>query len=350
MHAINTNVTAMTNYLHHALTFEKYVYIWSNSMQTVNQRMENIYATRQQLQHEQSTKARAKAALSHSDDRTQAYLSQETDRYEAKAKSKLRTYIVGIVVVLIIAIIAAVSLCSANADTLDMPPIIIVPLFIFVILILFVPFWSLLCLPSYFVNKNKASNSKDRIYQQGSIHTKQRQFQILEEEEKQIYRQLVTLDNDESALSVKQDQILTSLKAAQKSLAEIYALNVLPPKYRNLCAVATMHEYLTTRRCDTITGHGGIYDTYETEKIQLEQLRQMILMNQHLANIEDTQRHIYKELCKANASLTQIRSSLNDISATNREIARNTAITAEASQQTAANTSWLAYRAWANGF
>jgi len=139
--------------------------------------------------------------------------------------------------------------------------------------------------------------------------------------------------------------IHSQLQIAQQNLSQLYAMNLLPEQYRNMNAVATMYEYLETGRCNTIAGHGGIYDTYETEKIQLAQLEQQVQMNQTLLRMEDGQRQICREIRQANSTLSDIRSSLSNIEFTNKQIADNTAISAAANKQTAEVARYMAWKA-----
>lgn len=342
----------MVNYLKHALEFEKFVHIWSKSMDEVNKRMDNIYRTRRQLECAKAEKAQGQAKLLHGDDRPQLQqmrLQQEAARFEKKAKNVLRFLVTCIILAMVFGFVIGLYVCT-SADTLAVPPSVAILLMTLGIPLAFLPFFLIGCVPAYASNKNKASQYREKAQRQGNQRSQERRILILAEEERQIDVSLASLEEDETALSAQQERILLNLKNAQQTLAQIYALNVLPAKYRNLCAVATFYEYLTTRRCDKIAGHGGIYDTFETERIQLAQLEQMVMMNERLSRIEDYQRRIYLELQQANKSLREIRSSLVDIQATNREIAKNTALIAESSRQTAAATSWLAYRAWANGY
>lgn len=349
MQVITANVTNMVNYLKHALEFEKFVHVWTESMDEVNKRMENIYRTRRQLECAKAEKAQGQAKLLHRDDRPQLQFQQEAARFDKKAKQSLRFLATGIILAAVLGVVIGLAVCTST-DTLAVPPAVAILLLALGCPLAFLPFLLLGCIPAYVFNKNKASQYREKAQQQGNQRSYERRILILAEEEKQIGYSLASLDEDETALSAQQEQILSNLKNAQQTLAQIYALNVLPAKYRNLCAVATFYEYLTTRRCDKIAGHGGIYDTYETERIQLEQLRQMVMMNERLSRIEDYQRRIYQELQQANESLSEIKSSLVDIQATHREIAKNTALIAESSAQTAAATNWLAYRAWQTVF
>ena len=343
MQTVDNNVERMTHYLKHALEFEKFVHIWSSSMAEVNQRMENIYQTRRYLQTAKSEKGQTKANLANAPAVDHAYTQSlhEAERYERKSKKVLRNLIIALVSIVVLSLILAISVCNSHADTMALPRILAIPFIMLGVLIPTLPILLLICIPQYIASKNKASKYRENAHRQGNTRSKERQLLILAEEETQIDNQLIVLSENEAALSVQQEHILSNLREAQTTLAQIYAVNILPVKYRNICAVATMYEYLATGRVDTITGHGGMYDTYETEKIQLAQLQQMVMTNQHLSRMEDQQRYICQELTQANQSLHQIKSSLVDIQATNQKIADNTALTAEYSRQTAENTNWM---------
>ena len=296
----------MKEYLKHAFEFEKYVYIWSQSMDEVNSRMKQIYNERRRLE---TTKERAKnllISLEDTNEQQRKYKESEAKRYRKKAKNSL---IVGFVFI----------------------PIL--------------PF----CLGIHFFNKNKAICLEEEAKQLANKASARRQEMILKAQKSEAENDWIVNNIEETVVNKRQEEIHNALIAAKNNLMQIYSENVLPQKYRDITSVATMYEYLETGRCNTVQGHGGIYDTYEVERIHLEELRQMVQMNQTLSGIEDNQRYICQELRNANSALSSIKSSLKEIEKTNAEISHNTAISAAANRQTAAATSWLAWRAWAGG-
>ena len=141
----------------------------------------------------------------------------------------------------------------------------------------------------------------------------------------------------------KQSEIFTALQDAKSSLRDIYAVNVLPERYRSFCAAATMLGYLQTGRCTAIQGHGGIYDTYEIDM----QNRAIITTLEEIKNIslqiEANQQLLLSEMQQANRTLTNINQTVNRIDVTTKQIEKNTAISAAANQQTAAAASWIAW-------
>lgn len=177
-----------------------------------------------------------------------------------------------------------------------------------------------------------------------------RQETILQAQEAKVTNELTENNSEETALIELQDEIYEALLAAKNNLTQIYEEDVLPPKYRNLSAVATMLEYMMTRRCNAIDGYGGIFSTYAIEALQLEQLYQAVKMNQTLSRMEDNQRYMCCELKQANQTLSEIKEGIGRLEITSARIAENTAISASANQQTAETAQWLAWRAWANGY
>lgn len=306
--SVNKNsLPYMKEYLKYALEFEKYVYIWSKAMDDANYRMKQIYDNRRRLN---STKRQARNQLDSLDNASKEQRQSkecEAARYRKKAKIAL---IIGFV------------------------------------------FFSVLpiCLVVRYVYKNKAENLEEEAKQLTNKNSLRRQEEILQAQESDSENDWVVNVVEESVINKKQEEIQNALIIAKNNLSQIYSENILAPKYRNFTAVATLYEYIDTGRCTTIQGHGGIYDTYETEKIHIEQLRQMVQMNKTLSKIESNQRLICRELMNVNQTLSRISSSLDEIEKTNAEIAKNTAISAIADKQTAAATSWLAWNAWANGY
>lgn len=304
--AVNkSSVAYMREYLKHALEFEKYVYIWSCAMNNANSRMEKICSEKRQLQNKRDNAIAQLDSFDIDLAKARELKESEARRYRKRAK---------------------IALFVGIAECFLLP----------------------ICLYFRSVSKEKAEALEAEAAKLNRDSMKMHEM-LLQEQEKEAEKGLAANNIEETAVNQKQEEIHKALVVARSNLAQIYSENVLPQKYRNLAAVATMYEYLETGRCTIIQGHGGIYDTYEVERIHLEQLRQMVQINKTLSRMEDNQRYICQELRQANQTLSSINSSLSEIEKTNAEIAKNTAISAAANKQTAAATSWLAWNAWANG-
>lgn len=328
-----TSVTYMKGYLRHALEFEKYVYIWTQAMEEANARMLQLYDRRRALEQARESKAGQLEVFDETSARKKKSREKDAVRFKKKARRKL-VAIAALVALLIFMIKRTFTHLGGIAFRISG---LCVPIFwaIIILLILF------LC------DRNKSKNSGWEAKNEGGSR---RQKALLEAEVADLESELAYDCVLEEETGVKQDEIHKALMAAKEGLRKIYAVNALPEKYQNIVAVATMCEYLETGRCNTIQGHGGIYDTYETERIQMAQLWQLMQINQRLEGIEASQRYICQEITRANGMLSNIQSSLGRIEKTNEQIAQNTAITAAAAQQTAAAVRWFQWNAWANGY
>ncbi len=343
-----TSVAYMKEYLKYALEFEKYVYIWSNAMAQTNKQLTDIRSRKNSIQQAQLS---AQKQLSTLDYDFEQYEKQEQSEI-LKHKKRSKIWLIATMIWLAFSVIVAIGFVFLNPDISKSDIFTKIIFFIFIAGMYFCLsfFIGPICLYQHRKNRKIYKRLKNKA-QNNSLNLKDKKQNILLAESKRATAQLQAITIiEENDVVKKQNEISIELQKAKRNLSEIYSLNVLPSKYRNFNAVATLYEYLDTGRCNIIQGHGGIYDTYEIERISLEQLAQMVMMNQTLNRIEDNQRYICNELRVANQALSSINSSLKSIEKTNKEIAKNTAISAIANQQTAKATSWLAWSAWANGY
>ena len=347
-----SSVSYMKGYLKHAMEFEKYVYIWSQAMNDANCRMRQIYDERKRLENTKAATKKRLTSLEDTNERQHRYKESEAARYRKKTKNTLVTTFVLLALLFLVGAGIGYALLNEPDITFAIPRGAVIPVLGLSVMVVGSIFTGILpiCLGVFFSNKRKAVQFEEEAKELASRTSERRQQMILQAQESEAENDWVVNHIEEAVVSERQEEIQNALIAAKNNLAQIYSENVLPPKYRSLTAVATLYEYLETGRCNTIRGHGGIYDTYEVEKIQLEQLYQMMQTNAKLSNIEENQRYICQELRQANRTLSSINSSLTEIEKTNAEIAKNTAISAAANQQTAAAVRWMAWNAWANGY
>lgn len=338
----------MKGYLRHAITFEKNVYIWSQAMRDINKRMERLYSERARLEAVKTTATKSLASLSNSNDTLQKNKVRDSAKYKKRSKTALTVMLVVMFILFGFGCGVGCLLINNPNTTFAIPKGSVIPILGLAFLFIGSLFTGLvpICLIISIYSKNKASN----LEKESSKASQRRQEVLLKAQKDEAENDWIVNIIEESVINKEQDEIHRQLQIAQNNLDQIYGLNILPVKYRNLNAVATFYEYLATGRCNTIQGHGGIYDTYETERIQLAQLEQQVQMNTTLSRMEDNQRMICQEMRQANQTLLGIRRHLNEIEKTNAEIAQNTAVSAAADQQTAAAAQWMAWRTWSNGY
>jgi len=88
----------------------------------------------------------------------------------------------------------------------------------------------------------------------------------------------------------------TSLTATQSALADLYAMDVIYPKYRTLPALTSIYEYLVTGRCDTLTGPHGAYNLYEDELRKDTVISQLNTVIENLEQIKQNQYMLYEQV------------------------------------------------------
>ncbi len=351
--AINkSNVSYMKDYLKYALEFEKYVYIWSNTMNNINGRARQLYSERKHLEEVCSSANKSLSSLSEVNNRQQKIKEQEAERYKRKAKNSVIALIVILLVLFILGCGIGFSFLRNPDQSFAIPRAAVAPVLGLTVMVFGSLFSGILpiCVGNITSNKNKAAQFAEEANQLRSRSSQKRQEIILSSQKDEAESNLAANIIEVSVINKRQEEVHEALLTAKQNLAQIYSENVLHTKYRNLNAVATLYEYLETGRCNTIEGHGGIYDTYDKDLQRGLIIETLVDIRNSMHRIEANQHLLYNELQQANQTLSKINSSLSEIEKTNAEIAKNTAISAVANQQTAAATSWIAWKAWANGY
>jgi DNA repair exonuclease SbcCD ATPase subunit len=330
------SVEDMKEYLRYALEFEKYVYIWTRAMNNANNLMKQAQDEKLELNECNEYLREYETALDQRNSYRYQMMKQAKRKYSRKASIAL-------------AIIIAIIVGSFVFGVYMGDPF--TGIFYGLIMTTFTGIIPA-CVIIFFINMNKAKKSKQEGNYYNDSQVRDKQLEKARTEEDDINNAIRKNELTIIEISNKQEEIRLALAEAKKQRKIIYSNNIIHPDYQNLNAVATMYEYLIKGRCNTICGHGGIFDTYDTEKIQIAQLAQMIQMNQTLNRIEDYQRYICQQLneikgtlSSINSHLASISSTLDDIKRINTEIAHNTAISATANQQTAEAVN---YMIWVN--
>ena len=119
----------------------------------------------------------------------------------------------------------------------------------------------------------------------------------------------------------------------EKSLDSLYEMGIIYPKYRNLVAVSTIYEYLSSGRCDRLDGPDGAYNLYEMELRQNIVIGQLSSIAENLNQIKNNQFTLYNELVSANQSAASVLS----------DIGNNVKISAYQNEAAAKNTEALKY-------
>ncbi|MBQ6786734.1 MAG: hypothetical protein IJO85_03310 [Lachnospiraceae bacterium] len=127
------------------------------------------------------------------------------------------------------------------------------------------------------------------------------------------------------------EQVLESLSTSEKLLTQLYAQDIIHPKYRNFLAIAQIYEYFDTGRCSELIGPNGAYNLYESE------LRQNIIIDR-LDQIITQLQMLNRTMAYVASAINESNSILRDISSSLGRIEANTALVAYNSQCIAHNT------------
>ena len=166
-----------------------------------------------------------------------------------------------------------------------------------------------------------------------------------------IYQSQVAADNARVEQEKKKIQTLkgqqtilnNEIRKIDALRDQLYQLNVLHPKYRELVPVITMYEYFETGRCYALVGPNGAYNLYEQElrqNIIISNLNQVIVQ---LARIENTQRALCAAVKEANRYAEAMHDMAAGLQQTGRRIEQNAAITAKNAKIAADNSAVSAY-------
>lgn len=163
-------------------------------------------------------------------------------------------------------------------------------------------------------------------------------------EEKYKQKNAIAEQNDKACKQAI-NNIRNGLSKTKKVLAELYALDVVFPKYRNLIAMCTIYEYIVSGRCTELEGPNGAYNLFEAELRQNLIINQLDKINKNLEHIKANQYMLYQEMTRANVLLDKISGEMSKISKTTQEIKEISAVTAHCASVTAKSTEALKYLA-----
>lgn len=98
-------------------------------------------------------------------------------------------------------------------------------------------------------------------------------------------------------------QIQKALASSHENLEQMYAYNVVFPKYRNYVMISSIYEYICAGRCTTLEGHEGAYNILELE-IRLDRIiTQLDAVLRDLSAIRANQYTLYSCLQEANQKI-----------------------------------------------
>lgn len=76
---------------------------------------------------------------------------------------------------------------------------------------------------------------------------------------------LLVENRERTILDEEIDHLVRFQAESENRLEQIYKINIVFPKYRNLVALSSLYEYICAGRCYTLEGPEGAYNIYEAE-------------------------------------------------------------------------------------
>lgn len=165
-----------------------------------------------------------------------------------------------------------------------------------------------------------------------------------ETERKNIHTENLTAVMLEKKLSEAEDV----LEKLYKARSELYALNIVFGKYRNLVALSTFYEYLVSGRCDSLEGANGAYNIYEAEVRSNLIISQLSDVRKSLSSIQNTQNRVYTQLQDINQTTKRLTQSMDAACKALTDIKKSSANIEKNSEVIAYNTAEAAHYAKVN--
>lgn len=166
----------------------------------------------------------------------------------------------------------------------------------------------------------------------------------LEAERKNLHTENLTAVMLEKKLS-EAEGVLEKL---YKARSELYALNIVFGKYRNLVALSTFYEYLVSGRCDSLEGANGAYNIYEAEVRSNQIISQLSDVRKSLSSIQNTQYTVYTQLQDINQTTKRLTQSMDAACKALTDIKKSSANIEKNSEVIAYNTAEAAHYAKVN--
>ena len=343
------NPEFMKEYLKQVVTFEKQVYIWENSLNTVNQKCSSLCQEKNTLIQKRDVLSRQIHSIDENIQKDVIHSKNEIKKLKKGLKKKKI-----IKICLVVAIILGVILFFSGPLNIfddDFESKITNTQLLGIAMALISVGWLLVVTVSFdFWDKLFGGYTKDELLKEHEKRIQQNYYAVQGSAQKQemdneisrINKDIIFLNSQIDITEQNKSRLIAPYQEAKKILSDIYAMNVLPEKYRSLNAVATLYEYLENGICTTVMGHGGIYDTYEYHIRMGIIIAKMDDILRKLDSIIDNQNYLYREICECNEKMSKID---NDIMATKQAFDAYSAASIELQAQTYAE---VAYYNWKN--
>ncbi|MGN0601685.1 MAG: hypothetical protein ACI4I7_03130 [Oscillospiraceae bacterium] len=322
------NVEIMTDVFQKAMTFEKYVDIWSNSLNYVNCLLSN------NKRNETDVKNQIENEQAYLESIDQAY----ANNFKRAKKDKNKHKLISLTVVVLVAICLLLGVILLKTGNEVAGIMLTLP---------FTGIGSLVIIGVVVYNLFLAYSDKKEMKKHiNPVKEHKRTVIINNIKAQNLY--IDKLNTERKNLLIKSNAIFDGYTKAKKVLDEIYSYNLIPEKYRGLIPTATIYGYLINGRCTIICGHGGVYDTYEKDLQHGEIISNLKDISRKMDIIIRNQQKLYELVKSIDSTLYDIKSEVKNIGEISSRIETNSAIANTYLQQSAAANSYVASAVWRN--
>lgn len=100
----------------------------------------------------------------------------------------------------------------------------------------------------------------------------------------------------------------------KRILEKFYDKNIIYPKYRDIVAVSSFYDYLSSGVCDSLEGHEGCYNKFDLEVRLDTVISKLDDVLDNLDQIKKNQHTLYLEMVECNERLSGLSQSLRELS------------------------------------
>ena len=174
-------------------------------------------------------------------------------------------------------------------------------------------------------DKNKqVTKYNDRVVRENA-----KRIEKIEKQMNEIKKEIMIVDKNQ--------------EETQQILNNFYSKNIIYPKYRGLVPIAAFYEYFNSGRCDTLTGHEGAYNIYETEIRMNVIIAKLDDVLHRLDEIRETQYALYDAIENADVVVNNMNNTINGLVGNMKSIVDNQNVIAYNTRIAAENTAFLSW-------
>ena len=114
-------------------------------------------------------------------------------------------------------------------------------------------------------------------------------------------------------LKGKLGEMKSQLSVMDNDLNRAYSCDIIYPAYRNLVAVSSFYDYLSSNRCQTLEGHEGAYNLYNLESRLDKIITRLDVISSQLESIKYNQNKLYDLMKESNQKIDRLQGTIDSM-------------------------------------